>query len=291
MAEQFVRDSEVPIQNPPTESPSTGPDDGTTGGDGTSGGGTGTGGTGGDSTNGGGTSAGGTGGDGTNGGGTTGDGTNTGSTSGDGTNGSSAGGDGTSGGGAGGGDTGHAPIVSAGADVGESGLQIQTDALGHDLADVSVGLSALGSPLGSPVGLLDGLLGGDTAQGPFVSVDADAGNSGLQVQTDALGHDLADVSVALAALDSPLGLLDDPLRADSGGSSMNPLAGAPLLSVAVNADDMSGVQAAVDVSGNDTIDASIGFGAVEPVLGLADDPQLGLVDTVSGLVDGLLHVG
>lgn len=148
--------------------------------------------------------------------------------------------------------------------------------------------SGNGTGSGGATGDNSGGTGGDTStpQATVASVDIDAGLSGVNANIDGLGHDLADVSIGLGALNPVLGLVDGLAGGDSGGASMTAIPNAPLLSAAVNA-DMSGVQAAVDVLGHDTVDASIGLGAVESVLGLADS-KLGLVDTASGLADGLL---
>lgn len=53
----------------------------------------------------------------------------------------------------------------------------------------------------------------------------------------------------------------------------------------------SGVSAGVDLLGTDSVDVSIGLGAVDSVLGLVDSglgTGVGLVDTGSGLLDSLL---
>ena len=130
--------------------------------------------------------------------------------------------------------------------------------------------------------------GTDAPHAALISADIDAGASGVQANIDALGHDLADVSIGLGALDlgaldKVLGLVDGLACGDSATSSAP---NAPLISAAVNA-DLSGVQANADVLGHDAADVSIGLGAVDSVLALVDS-NLGLVDSGSGLVDGLL---
>ena len=151
-----------------------------------------------------------------------------------------------------------------------------------------------GSTSGGGTGSSGGTIGdngsgtGDTTapQAALASFDVDAGLSGVQASADVLGKDVADVSIGLGALDSVLGLVDGLTCSESGGSSMSSVPNAPLLSAAVNA-DLSGVQAAVDVLGHDTVDASIGLGALDSVLGLVDAKTC-LVDSASGLADGLL---
>ena len=130
--------------------------------------------------------------------------------------------------------------------------------------------------------------GTDAPHAALIAADIDAGASGIQAKIDALGHDLADVSIGLGALD--LGALDKALGLADGlacsDSSTSSAPNAPLISAAVNA-DLSGVQANADVLGHDAADVSIGLGAVDSVLALVDS-NLGLVDSGSDLADGLL---
>jgi hypothetical protein len=133
--------------------------------------------------------------------------------------------------------------------------------------------------------------GGDSTNTPaptpvaLISADIAAGLSGVQASADVLGKGLADVSIGLGTIDSILGLVHG-LPCGDGGGSTAPAQSAPLLAAAVSA-DLSGVHANADVLGHDTVDASIGLGALDPVLGLVDS-KLGLVDSGSDLADGLL---
>lgn len=125
----------------------------------------------------------------------------------------------------------------------------------------------------------------DAPLAALISANIDAGASGIQANVDALGHDVADVAIGLAALNSVLGLVDG-LTCDDASGSTSSAPNAPLISAAVNV-DLSGVQANADVLGHDPAAVSSGLGAVDSVLALADS-NLGLVDSGSGLVDGLL---
>lgn len=130
-----------------------------------------------------------------------------------------------------------------------------------------------------PPPVSDGDSSGGTQQPALISADIGAGSSAIKADVDALGHDLADVSIGLDAIKPALALVDGLTCGDSNGSATS---SAPIISAALDA-DLSGVQANVDVLGHDTIE----LGAVDSVLGLVDS-NLGLVDGGLGLADGLL---
>src|SRR5262245_4746547 len=83
------------------------------------------------------------------------------------------------------------PIISADIGADTSGLRVNVDALGHDAADVSIGLNALSAPLA----LVDGLGcadSGSAAMSPMaspslLSAAVNADTSGVQAAVDVLG--------------------------------------------------------------------------------------------------------
>lgn len=157
---------------------------------------------------------------------------------------------------------------------------------GNTAPDTTQNASPQPTTCSCPTSPQDSETGTDAPQPALISANIDAGTSGITADVDALGKNLADVSIGLGALDSVLGLVDALTCNDASSASTNGAQSAPLIAAAVNA-DMSGVQAAVDVLGHDTVDASIGLGAIDPVLGLVDS-KLALVDSATGLADGLL---
>lgn len=120
----------------------------------------------------------------------------------------------------------HAALIAADIDAGASGVQANIDALGHDLADASIGLGALDlGAIDNVLGLVDGLACSDSAtssapNAPIISAAVNADLSGVQANADVLGHDAADVSIGLGAVDSVLALADSNLGLVDSGSGL-----------------------------------------------------------------------
>ncbi len=120
----------------------------------------------------------------------------------------------------------------------------------------------------------------DATNTPIISADIDAGTSGITLKSDVLGSDFVDASVGLGAVNGAVGTVLG--LTDCSGSNSDATQAA-IISADLDA-GTSGIKLMTDVLGSDFVDASVGFGAVDGVL----DTVLGLTDTGTGLLDGLL---